>query len=99
MKQVLIVICIIFAGLQTLAQTEGVSINNTGANPDPSAILDVQSTDKGMLIPRMDSTQRKAISNPANGLLVFDIDTDGFWFYDGNKWNELLDELPNRIID
>ncbi|HOF81940.1 MAG TPA: FISUMP domain-containing protein, partial [Bacteroidales bacterium] len=42
---------------------------------DPSAMLDVKSTDLGMLIPRMTSAQRDAITNPAEGLLIFNITT------------------------
>jgi hypothetical protein len=40
-------------------------------NPDTSAKLDVSATDKGFLMPRMTSSQRTAISEPANGLLVY----------------------------
>jgi uncharacterized protein (TIGR02145 family) len=39
--------------------------------PDPSAMLDIQSTSKGLLPPRMTTAERNAISNPATGLLVF----------------------------
>ena len=59
--------------------------------PDPSAELDITSTTKGLLIPRMTNAQRKAISNPAAGLQVFVTDFDGgsFMFYDGTKWGTL----------
>ena len=72
-------------GLNAFTQ---VAINNDNSNPDPSAMLDVKSTDKGMLVPRMTSIQRMAISNPANGLLVFDSNTGSFWFYNSG-WLEL----------
>ncbi|MBK7406935.1 MAG: hypothetical protein IPJ40_01980 [Saprospirales bacterium] len=55
-------ICLLPFGLQ--AQ---VGISENGADPDPSSILDVQSTDKGILIPRMTDLERDAILNPANG--------------------------------
>ena len=42
-----------------------VGINTDGSDPDGSAMLDVQSTDKGMLIPRMTTIQRTAVSTPA----------------------------------
>ena len=45
--------------------------NNVGVNtptPDPSAVLDVYATDKGMLIPRLTTTQRMAIAAPAAGV-------------------------------
>lgn len=67
-----------------------VGINNDNSNPDPSSMLDVKSTDKGILIPRMDSAQRVAISTPATGLLVYQTDgTDGFYFYNGTDWVSL----------
>ncbi|MFD2914608.1 cell wall anchor protein [Psychroserpens luteus] len=54
--------------------------------PDASAMLDLTSTDKGMLAPRMTSIQRIAISSPAEGLLVFDTDENVFYFYNGGSW-------------
>ncbi len=71
------------------AQAQAVSINTDSSNPDPSAILDVKSTDKGVLVPRMTSAQRTAIAAPATGLLVFDTNTGGFWFYNGAAWTNL----------
>jgi len=65
-----------------------VGINPDGSEPDPSAMLDVKSTDKGMLVPRMDSTARNAIVNPADGLLVYDSTTISFWYFD-EEWNEI----------
>jgi len=62
------------------------SINTTGNAPDASAILDVQSTSKGMLVPRMTSAQRLNVNSPAKGLLVFDYDLAQFWFFDGTNW-------------
>ncbi|MCF8275339.1 MAG: collagen-like protein [Flavobacteriales bacterium] len=58
--------------------------------PDPSAILEVKSTDKGVLLPRLTSAQKNAISSPAQGLFIFDITTESFWYYDGTQWIEAL---------
>ncbi len=70
--------------------SQGVAINSSGTSADPSAMLDISSTDKGILIPRMTEAQRLLISNPAIGLIVYQIDnTTGFWYYDGNTWTEL----------
>ncbi len=68
-----------------------VSINNTGNEPNASAMLDISSTNKGLLIPRMTRQQRQSISNPANGLLVFETDnsTMGFYYFNGNVWQKL----------
>lgn len=77
---------------------QGVGINNTNSTPDASAMLDVNSTDKGILIPRMTTTQRTAISSPATGLLVFDNTSTSFWFYNGAAWTALeSDDLGNHI--
>jgi hypothetical protein len=56
-----------------------VGVSNDNSTPDNSAILDVKSTSKGVLIPRMSLEQRNAIENPASGLMVFctDCGTNG----------------------
>ena len=66
-----------------------IAINTDGTNPDASAMLDVSSAEKGILIPRMDSTSRKNISSPATGLMVYDTTTITFWYYDNSQWNEI----------
>ena len=48
-----------------------VGINRDGSQPDPSAILDAKSTEKGFLPPRMSNAQMNAINNPAEGLMVY----------------------------
>lgn len=74
----------------TKLTAQSVSINNDGSTPHPSAMLDVQSNAKGMLIPRMTSAERNAIAAPAEGLLVFDNETTSFWFYKAVGWTELV---------
>jgi FG-GAP repeat len=69
----------------TEAQNVGIGTNS----PNSSAALDVSSTNKGMLIPRLTTTQRNGISNPATGLMVFDTDKGSVMFYDGNSWRAL----------
>lgn len=55
--------------------------------PDLSSILDITSTNRGLLIPKMTQAQRTAIVSPATGLLVYQTDaTTGFWFYNGTLW-------------
>ena len=68
---------------------QGVSINDSGTAPSSSAILVVQAIDKGVLLPRLTTGQRVAVS-PATGLLVYDSDTESFWFHDGGAWVELV---------
>jgi hypothetical protein len=80
---------IIFIGICSIkaeAQNQNVSINTTGNLPDNSAILDVSSTDKGVLVPRMSTSQRNAILQPATGLLVYDTNLSQFWYFNGITW-------------
>lgn len=65
--------------------------NNMGIGtltPDPTSVLDLTSTNKGFLAPRLTSVQRDAIANPADGLLIYNTDDKTFWYFDGaqNIW-------------
>ncbi|SOD90396.1 beta strand repeat-containing protein [Spirosoma fluviale] len=72
------------------AQTGSLSINTDGSTADGSALLDVKSTNQGILVPRMNAQQRGLISSPATGLLVYQTDgTAGFYFYNGTAWTSL----------
>ncbi len=73
-----------------------ISISTNGSTPNASAMLDVTSSSKGMLIPRMSSTDRENISNPATGLMVFDNTTNSFWYYN-STWKEI--NTDNQVID
>jgi hypothetical protein len=75
-----------------------VAVNNTGTPPNASAVLDVNSSSKGMLIPRMTTPQRMAIANPANGLMVFDTDRQSVATYTTSTgWSILVADAPGRI--
>ena len=76
-----------------------IGIGTTTFNADPSAALEIQSTDKGFLVPRMTSMQRTDITSPAIGLLVFDTETESFWYYETNGWIELLLQGGTQLID
>lgn len=92
MKKLVSILLTVFICAATIAQ-QGVAINTDGSTPNTSALLDVQSTTKGMLIPRMTTIQRLLIP-PAKGLLVFDNSTSSFWFHNGSGWEELLSGTP-----
>ncbi len=66
--------------------------------PHASAALEVSSTSKGVLIPRMTTAQRIAIATPQTGLLVFDITTNSFWFRGTAAWVELSDNLDTEVF-
>ena len=70
------------------AMAQGVAHNTTGAAAHASAMLDVASTNKGVLVPRMTGAQKWAISSPATGLMVFQTDSaSGFYYYTGSAWS------------
>lgn len=84
---------LLFVFLPGLLIAQNVSINNDGSQPDNTAILDIKSDSKGLLIPRLTTAARTAILAPVIGLTVFDIDTYSFWVYRGDVnggWAQLL---------
>lgn len=77
--------------LATFTASAQVGIGVPTANIDASAQLEVASTTKGFLAPRMTETQKNAITSPAAGLLVYQTDgTSGFYYYDGTTWKQGL---------
>jgi trimeric autotransporter adhesin len=71
----------LFSGLSLNAQ---VAINTDASLPDNSAMLDIKSTAKGILLPRLTLAQRNAIVSPANGLMIYQTDnTPGFYYNSG----------------
>ncbi len=78
----------VFVSLQLTAQ---VKIGNNPTSIEPSALLELESTNQGILIPRMTSTERMTILNPAIGLLVYDTTSinKGFYYYDGTSWKQI----------
>ncbi|MEM6398383.1 MAG: right-handed parallel beta-helix repeat-containing protein [Bacteroidota bacterium] len=81
-----------------------VSVNIDGADPDPSAMLDIQSTDRGFLMPRMTENDRMAINAPASGLLLFQTDAEaGFYYNHGTpslpEWARLAIQQSDLVCD
>ena len=73
-------------GLGICSNAQGVAINTDGSSADASAILDVQGSNEGFLLPRMTTTERDAISSPANGLFIFNTDSLGLEVYTTRGW-------------
>ncbi|MFA4917324.1 MAG: hypothetical protein WC560_11735, partial [Syntrophales bacterium] len=71
----------------------GVAINTTGNGADPSAMLDVQSDTRGLLIPRMTTTEREQIL-PVTGLMVYNTITNTIEYYNGTEWSKLETDVP-----
>jgi len=65
---------------------------------NPSAELEIKSSSKGLLIPRMNTGERNAIANPANSLMIFNTDSSCFEFYKVNKWKSICGDLGTADI-
>lgn len=82
---ILITACFILSSLLCHSQNVGVGT----ANPDPTALLDIVANNKGLLIPRMLSSQRTGIPSPANGLLIYDLDSASLFIYQQTGWRRI----------
>ena len=90
MQKAIIIVSILLGCLITISgQTVKIGNNSTVGNP--SAMLDVESTNQGLLPPRMTQTQRENIANPATGLLIYQTDgtNKGFYYWLGTEWKPL----------
>lgn len=89
MKLITVILVTMFFISETNAQSFAINTDGTAANS--SALLDVKSTNKGVLVPRMSKAEKNAIAAPATGLLVFQHapDSTGFYFYNGSSWSWL----------
>jgi len=87
MKKIFIFIALLMIiGRAMFAQ---VGINADNSAPDNSAMLDVKSTNRGLLIPRISSASRNIIPSPATGLLIYNTTTDRVEYYNGSYWYQL----------
>ena len=79
LTSLIVLLTLSFSSNTIHAQSMGIS---SGAiTPHASSILEMRTTDKGLLIPRMTTTQRDAISLPATGLVVYNTTTNQFDFF------------------
>ncbi|HNX06602.1 MAG TPA: hypothetical protein PKL96_03370, partial [Bacteroidales bacterium] len=78
---------------------QGVAVNASGTTADPSAMLDVSSASKGLLIPRVSlnsTTDVTTIPSPAVSLLVYNTNPSmtggavGFWYFNGTNWVQAI---------
>jgi hypothetical protein len=84
-KKIVIITLVIFTTIVSNAQV-GIGTSS----PDPKAVLELSSANKGLLVPRMAASQRTGISSPSTGLLVFQTDgASGFYYYTGSSWKQI----------
>jgi len=81
-------IFIVFLLLTVYSSFSQIGVGTT--TPSTSSLLDVSSTTKGVLIPRMTQAQRNTIVSPSPSLLIFQIDgTTGYYYYNSTNWVQL----------
>lgn len=94
---ILIPLCFISRNLQaqnTFPSTGAAGIGTT--TPNASSLLDIKSTTKGLLMPRMTAAQRNAITAPATGLMIYQTNsTPGFYYYTGTSWQAVKQNAWN----
>jgi hypothetical protein len=86
MKRLLLILVLVTTIFSLNAQNVGIGTTN----PNASAILDLNSTTRGFLLPRLTTSQMFNIQNPANGLLVFNSSYGQLYHYDGSTWRGIL---------
>lgn len=82
-KNILAIASVIFTG-SLIAQ---VKIGDNVTTINASSALEVESSDKGFLMPRM--ADHTSVTSPATGLQVYDTTTNSIWYYNGTAWSEL----------
>lgn len=95
-----IIILVLINALEQNLIAQSIGIASTAITPDASSMLELQSTTKGFLIPRMTSAQRTAISSPASGLMTFQITTNiDLYFNTGTSGSPTWDRvLTNNSV-
>lgn len=86
MKKTILSFLFLLTIISAMAQNVGIGTTN----PNNSAVLDLSSTTRGFLPPRMTTTQMFGIQNPASGLLVFNSTYDELYQYNGSLWRPLI---------
>lgn len=83
-------LCLSVCLVSTLS-AQNVGINDDNTAPDPNAMLDVKSTTKGVLFPRLTTAQRTTLgtASPTEGMLVFDTDVEAYFFFTNGSWAQL----------
>src|SRR5687768_5329597 len=76
-----------------------VSINSTGAAPDRNSMLDVSSSSKGILIPRMTTGERDLMGEPTTGMMIFNSTTNTFNYWNGSAWIAILSGNIKELSD
>jgi hypothetical protein len=97
-SKILLILLICKLAFTPNLSSQNIGINTTGSLPDTSAMLDIVSSTKGLLIPRVTTAQRNSITLPANGLIIYNTTTNTlqyntgtsatpYWKDEANQWS------------
>lgn len=78
-----------------IVKAQQTGISDVSHIPDSSAVLDVYSTSKGILIPRV--TDSTAITSPADGLFAYFTATNSFWYFNSDQWVEFFGKIDDSV--
>ena len=90
MRSLRLILCLFFIAVVGSVYSQNVGIGTT--NPASGAILDLVSTDKGLLIPRLEAS---AVANPVQGLMIFQPSTNAFMYHNGSAW----EVVGGKVVD
>lgn len=103
-NKLLLALCILLSTTAIFAQTNlfpttgSAGIGTT--DPNPSSLLDMVSTSKGLLVPRMTKVQRDAIVSPAIGLLIYQTNVNpGFFYFNGTAWTAISSQDASKSLN
>jgi len=100
MQRIVLLILLVFSfQIVVFAQSGNAGLGTN--TPHSSAKFDIVSDSQGFLCPRMTASQRLAIANPAEGLMVYDTDAQSHWYFNGSLWQNLVPapvEWPSQIV-
>jgi hypothetical protein len=94
-------LCAFFMVIHLLNHLQAQNVGIGTSSPKPSAVLDISSSNKGVLFPRLSIAQRLTITNPANGLHIFNTDVNSLEYFDSltNEWKDYAIGILNIHID
>src|SRR3954469_11272691 len=104
MKKLYFIYAVFTCLIYSRSDAQSVGINSDGSKPNTSAILDLNSTNKGLLIPRMTAVQKTLIKQPATGLMIYQTDgKSGFYYNKGTTsmplWMPLSESISIAATD
>lgn len=90
-SKIIIVILLIILNFNAINAQVGIGTDN----PDNSSILEIESIDKGILIPRLTTSNRVGMAN-VQGMLVYDKTVDSFFYNDGVQWISIMTSIGTQ---